>query len=95
METIKAPICDECPRKPECTFMCEERLEQFDREEELASIEDSLSVMHNLTTGEEFLSVLQNFDLPGIGEISLVTPVEIEEASASSSSSKPVSQEVA
>jgi len=39
METIKAPICDECPRKPECTFMCEERLDQFVREEELASID--------------------------------------------------------
>ncbi|CAG0982169.1 MAG: hypothetical protein OIN86_09930 [Candidatus Methanoperedens sp.] len=93
METIKAPICDECPRKPECTFMCEERLDQFVREEELASIEDSLSVMHNLTTDEEVLSVLQNFDLPGIGEISLVTQVEIEGASASSSSPKLINQD--
>lgn len=92
METVKAPICDECPRKSECTFMCQVRLDQVVREEELAGIEDTLSVAQNLTTGQEFLSVLQNFDLPGVGGFSLVTQVEIKEASASSSSPKLINQ---
>lgn len=33
LKTIKAPICDECPRKEECTFMCENRIDQLLKEE--------------------------------------------------------------
>ncbi|HWR26656.1 MAG TPA: hypothetical protein VN316_02140 [candidate division Zixibacteria bacterium] len=93
MKTNLAPICDECPRKDECTFMCQNRIEQFCREEELADIHDSLSVAHNVITGEEYLSVLQSFDLPDIGPISLVTQVELVEAPASSFSPKLINQD--
>ncbi len=93
MKTNLAPICDECPHKDECTFMCQNRIDQFCREEELADIHDSLSVAHNVITGEEYLSVLQSFDLPDIGPISLVTQVELVEAPASSSSPKLINQD--
>ncbi|NJD78257.1 MAG: hypothetical protein FIB08_14390 [Candidatus Methanoperedens sp.] len=33
METFSAPICDECPRKPDCEFMCQARIDQVCKEE--------------------------------------------------------------
>ncbi len=36
-----APICDTCPRKEDCTFMCENRIDQFVKEE--AEADRSLS----------------------------------------------------
>jgi hypothetical protein len=93
METVQAPICDECPRKAECTFMCQNRIEQFEKEEELADIHASLSVAHNVTTGEEYLSILQTFSLKGVGDVSLVTQVELVEASASPSSPNSINRD--